>query len=68
MPIYEFYWGHHEDERFLMEIDADKETVEKLLNEYRATDEGYNNADWCDFLEKKGIKAKGLQPEHSIYF
>jgi len=69
MPIYEFEWGHHTDERFLMEIEADKKTVQKLLDEYRASDpEGYNNTDWCDFLEQKGIKARGLPPEATFYF
>jgi len=64
--IYEFYWS---EESFLMEIDADKDIVEKLLDEYRASDkEGYNDIDWGDFLVKRGIRARFLQPTEELYF
>jgi len=66
MPIYLFY---DSDITFLMEIEADRETVEKLLNEYREADpEGYNDCEWLEFLEEKGIKARKLDADHSLYF
>jgi len=68
MPVYEFYWGHDVDEQFLMEIDADEDTVKKLLDEYRSSDEEYNNFGWCDFLRRKGIKAEIIEAEYYIYF
>jgi hypothetical protein len=68
MPIYCFYWGKDEDESFLMEIEADKETVEKLLHEYKKLDEYYNNADWYEFLKSKGIKAEFIEIDHYVYF
>jgi len=68
MPIYAFYYDGGETE-FWMEIEADKETVEKLLNEYRESDpEEYNDLDWCEFLKSKGIKARFLDPDYYIYF
>jgi len=64
--IYEFYYC---DASFLMEIEADREAVERLLNEYRESDpEGYSDYGWLEFLEKRGIKARILDAEHSIYF
>jgi iron uptake system EfeUOB component EfeO/EfeM len=68
MPIYCFYWGNDEDESFIMKIEANKEVVEKLLDEYRNSDEGYNDFDWFEFLKSKGIKAKFIQIDHYIYF
>jgi iron uptake system EfeUOB component EfeO/EfeM len=67
MPIYEFYCDFN-DIDFLMEIDADFETVEKLLDEYRNSDEAYNIIDWLTFLENKGIKAKIIEADYNIYF
>jgi len=63
--IYEFWWS---EGSFLMDIDADKKTVEELLDEYRASDEYYNDIDWRDFLVKRGIKARFLEPEEKLYF
>ena len=71
MPIYEFYYDDGDEEDvFWMEIDADKETVEKLLDEYRKSDPvGYNDLDWLDFLvDIKGIKARFIEPDYSLYF
>ena len=65
MPIYEFYW---EDGSFLLEIDADPKTVEKLLDEYKKLDEDYDDLGWIEFLEEKGIKVREIAPEHSFYF
>jgi len=63
MPIYCFYYDDGKME-FLMEIEADLKTVEKLLDEYRETDpEYYNNLDWLTFLHKRGIKARFLEPD-----
>jgi iron uptake system EfeUOB component EfeO/EfeM len=67
MPIYEFYCDFN-DVDFLIEIDADFETVEKLLDEYRNSDEAYNIIDWLTFLENKGIKAKIIEADYNIYF
>lgn len=33
MKTYEFYWGRKQDDRFYMDIDADRETVENLVLE-----------------------------------
>jgi len=64
-----FLLGEDEDERILLEIDADKETVERLLNEYRSSDEeGYNTFDFMVFLEEKGLNAREPSPDHYIYF
>jgi len=68
MPIYEFYWGNHEDEKFVAEIEADVKTVEKLLKKYKASDEEYNDQEWIEFLQEKGIKARILEAEYAIYF
>ena len=65
MPIYEFYW---EEDSFLMEINADYEDVKKLLEEYKKSDEFYNSVGWAEFLEKRGIEAKVIEPEYHIYF
>jgi len=67
MPIYEFYWDGG-DESVLVEIEAEKKQVEKLLDEYRNSDEYYNIEDFMDFLSEKGIKARILEPDYSIYF
>ncbi|MCD6340883.1 MAG: hypothetical protein J7L51_02910 [Desulfurococcales archaeon] len=66
--IYEFYWGHHDDERFLMEVEAEPEEVERLLEEYRASDEEYDDEGWLEFLRGRGIRARTLRPERSIQF
>ena len=64
--IYEFYYS---EDSWLMEIEAPRKKVEKLLDEYRKTDpEGYNDWDWEAFLKKKGIKFRGLKPNYVIYF
>jgi len=65
MPVFEFVW---EEGNAIMEIEADKETVKKLLYEYRNSDPHYNIDDWCNFLNKKGIKATIIEPEFCIYF
>ncbi len=65
MPVYKFYW---EEGSFLMEIDADESTVTKLLDEYRGEDEYYCDRGWYEFLKRKGVKARFIEPEHSIYF
>lgn len=68
MPYYVFFWGRHDDEKFLARIEADADTVEKLLDEYRKADpETYNADDFMEFLKEKGIDAEKLEPEW-IYF
>ncbi len=68
MPIFEFWWDGGE-ETSIMQIEADKKTVEKLLDEYRKSDpENYNIEEWCEFLNEKGIKASFIYPEFSFYF
>ena len=64
MPVYEFFW----EERVLVEIEAGKELVEKLLNEYKSSNEYYNIEGFVGLLNKKGIKARILEPAHSLYF
>jgi hypothetical protein len=69
MRVYEFEWGHHSDERFLMEINATARVVEKLLDEYRRKDpDGYNNEGFAQFMISKGYEARLLEPEESFYF
>jgi len=64
--IYNFYWS---GDSFLMDIDADKKTVEKLLERYKASDKlGYNDIGWGEFLDMRGIKARFLKPEEELYF
>lgn len=58
MKLYEFY---HDDGKggFVLEINADRETVEKLLNEYRGLDpDGYNERGFIDFLKEKGYEVE----------
>jgi len=70
MPYYGFYWcDGDDDEQFIAKIDADAETVKKLLDEYRRSDpDGYNNVDFIDFLQSHGISAEIVEPEEWIYF
>jgi len=70
MPYYGFYWyDGGDDEQFIARIDADGETVKKLLDEYRRSDpDGYNNVDFIDFLQNHGISAEIVEPEEWIYF
>jgi len=70
MPYYMFYWANgRDDERFLARVEADSETVKKLLNEYRESDpEGYNSDDFINFLKKHGIDAEIIEPDEWIYF
>ena len=66
--IYGFYWDGGEG-GLTLEIGAEPDVVEKLLQEYRESDpEGYNNCDWIDFLREKGIYVRSLEPEKWIYF
>ncbi len=65
MQIYKFHW---DEDSFLMEIDADETTVIKLLEEYKSEDEFYCDYGWAEFLKKRGIKARFIKPDHSIYF
>ena len=44
-----------------------KKEFEKLVEEYKATDEYYNNEDLIEFLKEKGIKAELIEPEE-VYF
>ena len=67
MPIYRFYWDNGE-QGFLMEINADVDTVRKLLFEYRKLDEYYNIYGWADFLESRNIKARFIEVDNEIYF
>jgi len=69
--VYAFYWddGNRLGENvFLMKIKADKETVQRLLDEYRDEDKGYDQFGWLEFLKKHGIEAELIEPEHWIYF
>jgi hypothetical protein len=69
MPYYVFYWGSgDEDERFLARIEADSETVKKLLDEYRKSDPDYDDFDFIEFLKKHGIDAEIIEPEEWICF
>jgi hypothetical protein len=64
-----WYGGGSEEESFLMEIKADRKTIMKLLNEYRKTNpEEYNDLEFLEFLKKKGIKARLIEPDEIIYF
>jgi len=66
-----FYWysGRDDDERFLARVNADSETVKKLLNEYRKSDpEGYNSDGFINFLRERGIEAEIIDPDEWIYF
>jgi len=66
VPIYLFYWS---DGEFIAEIDADPDKVKELLDEYRESDpDGYNNLEFMEFLEERGIKARIIEPDHEIYF
>jgi len=74
MPIYKFWHGGGEV-AFLMEIEAPEQKVQELLDEYREEKEkdkilviSFPPRDWLEFLRKKGIKARFLEPQHSIYF
>jgi hypothetical protein len=61
--IYGFYWwgiGKGKEEMAYAEIEAPKQLVEKLLDEYRNKDPYYNLEGWYDFLEKKHIKIKPI--------
>ena len=54
MKLYDFYYDNGKC-GFVLEINADKETVEKLLGEYRDLDpDGYNDRDFQKFLREKG--------------
>jgi hypothetical protein len=69
MPYYMFYWSAgDEDERFLARIEADSETVKKLLDEYRKSDPDYNDFGFIEFLKKHGIDAEIIEPEEWIEF
>jgi len=64
--IYEFCW---EDENLvLMDIDAGKERVKALLDEYRSKNEYYNIDGWVDFLRKQGITARVIEPDVCLHF
>jgi len=65
-----FYWENGgDDQRFLARVEADSETVKKLLDEYRSSDpEGYNSDDFIEFLRAKGINAEIIEPDEWIYF
>ncbi len=66
---YCFYWDADAESQFYMKIKADKETVENLLNVYRALDDNYNNVDWLNFLETVGIEAELIpEADYYIYF
>jgi len=54
--IYNFYWDNGR-EGFLLETDAPREVVEKLLDEYRKIDEFYDNEGFRDLLEERGYVA-----------
>jgi len=67
MRVYEFEWGHHSDERFLMEINATARVVEELLDEYRHTDpDGYNNEGFAQFELLEDDMPKSLIFDRSI--
>jgi hypothetical protein len=67
--VYCFWWGDDSNDQFIMEIWAREEEVKELLNKYRASDpEGYNNADWMDFLRSRGIRCRMIVPDYYIYF
>jgi len=72
MPIYCFYWsdeGLVEEYRILIEINADKETVKKMLDEYRSSDEeGYIIFEFMEFLEERGVEFREISPDQYIYF
>lgn len=64
-----FYWGRDVDEQFIAKIEADADTVERLLDEYRRFDpEEYNRDGFIEFLKEKGIDAEIIEPDEWIYF
>ena len=66
MSYYGFYWS---DGDFILRIDTDKETVKKLLDEYKKSDsEGYNDFDFVQFLKEKGISVEVVDTEEWFYF
>lgn len=56
------------DVEFIVKINAGPKTVEKLLNEYRDSDEEYNDEDWLKFLRKRGIEHEKIPIDHELYF
>jgi len=53
----------------LARIEADSETVKKLLDEYRSSNpEGYNDCGFIEFLRSHGIEAEIIEPAEWIYF
>lgn len=66
--LYEFY---DDDFEFHVEIDADAETVQKLLDKYRKGNQEYCVDGWLEFLKEKGITAKYCdepEPDTRFYF
>jgi len=63
--IYEFWWWN---DTVLIEIEADKDEVEKLLETYRKGDPHHTIDSWLDFLAARGGKAKLIEPDYRIYF
>ena len=57
VKLYDFYWDDGR-EGFLMYIDADSETVKRLLDEYRESDKWYDNEGVLEFLTSRGVKAE----------
>jgi len=58
MKLYDFYYDDGKT-GFVLKINAERETVEKLLDEYRGLDpDGYNLDDFMDFLKEKGYEVK----------
>jgi len=57
MTLYDFYWDSGR-EGFLAYIDADVETIKRLLEEYRKSDEWYDNVGFLEFLAGRGVKAE----------
>lgn len=45
-----------------------EEKIPKLLDEYREENEEYNATEWSEYLENKGYKVRGVQPDNTIYF
>lgn len=58
MKLYDFYYDNGKA-GFVLEINAERETVERLLDEYRKSDpDEYNERDFIDFLKEKGYEVK----------
>ena len=67
--IYEFFYGNNPGDNFLMEIFAPKDTVYKLLDEFRLSKSFiYDIDDWYNFLRSKGIVACFINVDYMSYF